>query len=137
MSTSADQTHRAALAYFAIVFWAGALLGPIREFALAPALGAMPAVLVEAPVMLAACWLAARWTMRRWRSDPLRLGVFALGLLLTAEVAGSLTLRGLTIAQYLAHLATPPGLLSLALFLAFGLMPLAVSRTNMTAPAME
>lgn len=131
-------TIRPALAYFATVFAVGAFLGPIREFLLLPVLGPTLAVAAEAPVMLAASFLAARWTMRRWPgvSAP-RLGACALGFLLAAEVAGSLWLRGMTMPQYAAHLGTPPGLLSLALFATFGLMPLAVSRIRVEAPATE
>ncbi len=96
------------------------------------------AVAAEAPVMLAASFLAARWTLRRWPGvSAARLGAWALGFLLVAEITGSLWLRGMTMAQYVAHLGTPAGLLSLALFAAFGLMPMAISRIKMAAPATE
>jgi hypothetical protein len=47
--------------YFAVVFGAGMLLGPIRVFWLEPRLGKSIAALCEMPFLLTAMALAARW----------------------------------------------------------------------------
>jgi hypothetical protein len=122
----------AAPAYFAIVFGIGFLLGAVRELVVQPRLGPVSAVMLEAPAMLLASWLAARWVVRRFAvigtSSRLRLGFVAFALLMAAELAGSMGLRGMTPGQWLAHFTQPPGLLSLSLFAAFAAMPLIVRR---------
>jgi hypothetical protein len=49
----------AAVLYFLAAFGAGFLLGPIRVLVLEPRLGAFAAVLIEAPLLLAANVVAA------------------------------------------------------------------------------
>lgn len=123
---------RAGALYFVIVFAAGFVLGPVREFALAPRFGALVALLIEAPLMLAATFLAARWIVGRFaldaRTGALRIGACAFAFLAIAEIFGSIALRGLTPAGYAARLATPPGMISLILFAFFALMPWLVVR---------
>jgi len=53
--------------YFALVFGAGFMLGPMRILCIAPRLGERTAELLEAPVMLAISILTARWVVRRLR----------------------------------------------------------------------
>ncbi len=124
------RASRAAAVYFALVFAAGFLIGPVREFVIAPLTGRFGAVLLEAPIMLTASWFAARWTLRRWPDvAPLRLGALAFGFLAVAEFGGALLLRRMSPGGYFAHLATPEGLLSLALFVGFAAMPHAASQS--------
>lgn len=117
---------RAALTYFAAVFAVGFVLGIGRELVFRPRLGTVAAIVVEAPAMLLACWLASRWVVRRF-SVPVearvRLGLAAFGLLMVAELGGSIGLRGMGAEEWVAQFATPAGLLSLALFLVFAAMP--------------
>jgi hypothetical protein len=47
--------------YAIIVFLIGFILGTIRVLLLAPRLGETTAVLVEAPMILAASWFVCRW----------------------------------------------------------------------------
>jgi hypothetical protein len=121
---------RAALAYFAIVFAAGAVLGTVRESLVLPRYGPLGAVMLEAPAMLLACWLAARWVVRRFAimalGARLRLGLAAFAMLLAAELAGSLALRGMSAGEWEAHFAQPEGFLALSLFVAFAAMPVIV-----------
>ncbi len=118
---------RPALAYFAIVFAVGAVLGAAREMVVLPRFGPMGAVMLEAPAMLLACWLAARWAVRRFAVVArVRMGLIAFALLMVAELAGSVGLRGMTPADWLAHFAQPEGFLALSLFVAFGAMPVIV-----------
>ncbi len=108
-----------ALAYFLLAFVAGFALGAIRGLVVEPRVGALAAVLIEAPVIMTACWLACGAALR-WFSPPattaarLAVGGLWLALLLTAEVGVGLRARGLSLADTLATFATAPGLVGLA-----------------------
>lgn len=124
---------RLGLSYFAIVFAVGFALGPLREFVLMPRLGALGALLIEAPAMLFACWATARWLLRPAdaaldRRGAAQVGAVALACLVVAELVGAFFLRRMTPAGYLAHLGTGPGLVSLVLFVAFAVMPWMIRR---------
>jgi hypothetical protein len=93
--------------YFSAVFGVGFALGTVRTLWIAPRLGSRVAELIEAPVMFLAIILAARTLVGRHAelSVPaqwLCAGSFALVLMLLAEFAGALWLRGLSLAQYFA-----------------------------------
>ncbi|MEW5974794.1 MAG: hypothetical protein AB1898_03195 [Acidobacteriota bacterium] len=104
---SALRVLKAGVLYFLLVFGAGFVLGPIRVLWLVPRVGTRIAELLEAPVMLAVIVLAARWVVRRLSVPPrfssrMGVGCLALGLILAAELALVLRLRGLSIEEYLA-----------------------------------
>jgi hypothetical protein len=127
------QALKAGAAYFALVFAAGFALGFVRVLWVVPRVGVMWAELMEAPLMLGATVLAARWTVRRFRmpaAAPPRIGMglVGLGLLLSAELAVVLWLRGLSIAQYVATRDPVSGSVYVALLGVFALMPLLVAR---------
>jgi hypothetical protein len=86
------------LIYFALVFGTGFFLGTIRVLWVAPRVGDRTAQLIEMPVMLAAIFLAARLTTRslgdRGASARIAVGLLALGLMLAAEIAVGVALRG-------------------------------------------
>ena len=95
---------RTGLVYFALVFGAGFLLGPIRVLVLEPRVGVRVAELVEAPLMLAAIALAARWVVRRRAAGLatpgwLGVGCIAAALVLAADLAVGVGLRGMTVAE--------------------------------------
>ena len=118
---------RAGALYFALVFAAGFVLGVVRTLILAPRLGAVAAVAVELPVMLAVSWLAAGWAISRLAiagrpADRLAMGAVGFVLLIAAEVALSSAL-GSPPAAYLASFSRPEGALGLAGQLAFALVP--------------
>lgn len=124
---------RAGTAYFALVFGAGFVLGPIRILWLVPAFGVRWAELLEAPVMLAVIVVAARWVVRRFAlsaAPALRLtvGVVALVLLLIAEFTVVLALRGLTIGEYLAGRDPVADAVYRVLLGMFAAMPVFVAR---------
>jgi hypothetical protein len=124
---------RGGLLYFALVFGAGFVLGPLRILLLVPRVGERAAELLELPVMVGLCWLAARWVTRRLAvpaSPGARLGMGALAgaLLLAAEFALVLPLRGLTLAEYLATRDPVSGTAYYAAVLLMALMPLLVRR---------
>jgi hypothetical protein len=100
------QILKAGVLYFAVVFGAGFLLGPIRILWIAPRLGTGVAELLEAPIMFVITVVAAR-IVRRFALPPtpssrLGMGGIALSLLLTAEFTLVIWLRGLSIREYLA-----------------------------------
>jgi hypothetical protein len=77
--------------YAIIVFVIGFILGTIRVLLLAPRLGETIAVIVEAPVILAASWFVCRWCVDRLnarRTIPIRslISLVALLVLISTEV---------------------------------------------------
>jgi len=128
----------AGIAYWAMVFALGFVLGTLRVLWLAPALGLVAATVIELPVMLAASWWAARWLLRRFAirtgGAALAMGALAFVLLMAAELALGVAAFGQTPAQWLAGLAEPQGALGLAGQVVFALMPwLAVRRRGVTS----
>lgn len=123
-----------ALVYFALVFGAGFVLGPIRILWAVPRFGARTAELMETPIMLTVIVLAARWIVRRFAVPPapsrrLAVGGLALVFVLAMELSAVLALRGLTISQYTATRDPVAGAVYLGSLVVFALMPLLVART--------
>ena len=101
------QTLRAGVLYFAVVFGAGFILGPIRLLWAVPRFGPRIAELMEMPIMLVVIVVAARWVVRGLAvpSTPSRrlgMGGVALAVLLMGEFTLVLGLRGLSIRDDLA-----------------------------------
>lgn len=115
-----------ALAYWAGVFAAGAVLGTARTLLLAPAVGVLTATALELPVMLGASWWWAGRIMARapiaGRAAALRVGALAFALLMVSEAALAV-LIGAGLSGWAAGLATPPGTLGLAGQVGFALCP--------------
>ena len=119
---------KAGLVYFLLVFGLGWVLGPIRELWAVPRFGRVAALLIEAIIMLIAMMVSSRWVMRRFEvhqtlGSTIAMGLVALGILLPAEIAGALWVRGLSLDEYLASFVTAPGVISLIMFLLFAAMP--------------
>ncbi len=114
------QTLKAGVLYFAVIFGAGFVLGPIRILWVVPRLGARMAELLEAPVMLVITIVAARQIVRR-------LGI-ALGPMLIAEFTFVLWLRGLSIREYLAGRDPVAATVYYVVLGLFAVMPLLVVR---------
>ncbi|MBI4206601.1 MAG: hypothetical protein HY527_16385 [Betaproteobacteria bacterium] len=122
---------KAGALYFALVFGAGFVLGPIRVLWLVPQVGERMAELMEAPIMLAVIILAARWVTRRFVMPPthlLAVGCIALGLMLIAEFTVVLWLRGLTIPEYFASRDRVSGTVYVLMLGVFAVMLLIVGR---------
>jgi hypothetical protein len=84
-------------------------------------------------LMLVAIVLAARWIVRRWGDDSgslplLWVGVWALGLLLTAEVGVGVLLRGLSPVEALLNRDPVSGAVYYLMLVVFALMPWLLSR---------
>lgn len=117
----------AGLAYWAMVFALGFVLGTIRVLWLAPLIGLLPATALELPLILTASWFAAGWLVRRFAittgSMALAVGGLAFALLMVAECTLGVAMMGMTPAQWLAGLRQPHALLGLAGQVLFALMP--------------
>jgi hypothetical protein len=127
------QTLKAGVLYFALVFGAGFVLGPIRILWVAPRLGTRMAELLEAPIMFVVTIIAARWIVRRLAVPPtassrLSVGCIAVSLLLLAEFTLVLWLRGLSISEYLAGRDPVAGTVYYVMLGMFAVMPLLVAR---------
>lgn len=116
---------RAALVYVLLAFALGFVLGPLRELLLAPALGRVGALLVELPLLLAACWWLAPRVMRRVPPGVgrLRVGFAALALLLFLEFTLGMVLRGWDFPTWLESFWTAHGAVTLAGYWLFALIP--------------
>jgi hypothetical protein len=127
------QILKSALLYFALVFGAGFVLGPIRVLWVVPRFGTRMAELMETPIMFVVILVAARWIVRRLAlpyAVSIRLGVgsIALGLMLVAEFTLVLWLRGLSITEYLATRDPVSGTVYYMMLVVFAIMPLLVAR---------
>lgn len=119
--------------YFSLVFGVGFVLGTMRVLWLVPQFGDRLSELLEMPLMLVAIVLAARWIVRRWGDDSgslplLWVGVWALGLLLTAEVGVGVLLRGLSPVEALLNRDPVSGAIYYLMLVVFALMPWLLSR---------
>ena len=127
------QIVKAGVFYFALVFGAGFVLGPIRIRWGAPRFGTRMAELIETPIMFVVTIVAARWVVRRvavpsTSSSRLGMGCVALGLLLVAEFTLVLWLWGLSISEYLASRDPVSGTVYYVMLGVFAIMPVLVAR---------
>jgi hypothetical protein len=114
--------------YFALVFGIGFLLGTVRVLWLVPRVGTRAAELAEMPFMLIATVLAAHWTIRRFDVPPVRstrigVGLVALALLLGAELAVSVGLRGESISEFITARDPVSGTVYFVMLGVFAAMP--------------
>jgi hypothetical protein len=119
---------KAGILYFALVFGAGFVLGPIRLLWVVPRVGTRMAELLEMPIMLAVIIVAARWLVRRiavpsTASSRLGMGFLALALLLTAEISLVGPLQGYSINEYFSSRDPVSGTVYNVLLGVFALMP--------------
>ena len=124
---------KAGVLYFALVFGAGFVLGPIRILWVVPRFSTRIAELMEVPIMFVVIIVAARWIVRRLAvpstlSIRLGMGCVAFGLLLVAEFTLVLWLRILSISDYLASRDPVSGTVYYVMLVVFAIMPLLVAR---------
>ncbi len=127
------QILKAGMVYFAVVFGAGFVLGPIRILWVVPRVGTRVTELLEAPIMFVITIVAARWIIRKFAialTLPSRLGVggIAGSLMLIAEFTLVLWLRGISIRQYFAGRDPVAGAVYYAMLGVFAVMPLLLER---------
>jgi len=131
------QSIKAGLAYFALVFGAGFVLGALRVTLLVPRFGERIAELSEMPLMFAVIVIAARFVMRRFAGHfsivaRLGTGFLALGLLLAAELLLAVVLQDRSLADYVASRDSVSGSVYLAMLVLFALMPAVMGQTRST-----
>ncbi len=124
---------KAGVLYFALVFGAGFVLGPIRILWAVPRFGTRMAELMETPIMLVVTVVSARYTVRLLAvpfrvSTRLGMGCVALALLFVAEFTLVLWLRGMSFSEYLASRDPVSGTVYYLMLLVFAIMPLLVAR---------
>lgn len=121
--------------YFALVFGAGFVLGPIRVLLVAPRIGERNAELLEAPLMLLVIITAARWVVRRFQlplgaSNRILVGMIALTFGLLFEFTLVLELRGLSLTEYFRTRDPISGSVYYLTLVLFALMPLLVRQNG-------
>jgi hypothetical protein len=131
------QILRAAVLYFLLVFGVGFVLGTGRVLLLVPLLGERAAELLEMPLMLIVVVIAARWVVRhrledRWTSSALSVGFIALGLMLAAELAVGVLLRGMSATEVFLNRDPVSGAAYYAALLLFAVMPAILPRIRHT-----
>jgi hypothetical protein len=114
--------------YFALVFGAGFVLGPIRILLVIPRVGIRAAELMEAPIMLMVIIAASRWMVRRFPEPSnlpgrLAMGFIALALMLCAELSLTHVLQGISARDYLASRDPVSGTVYYALLVVFAILP--------------
>ena len=125
----------AAAVYFALVFGTGFVLGTIRVLFVVPLVGVRAAELIESPVMLLAVVLAARWVVRRFcrgygGGKLLGVGVVAISILLAAEIAVGVGLRGMSFAEVFTDRDPVSGPVYFGLLGLFAVMPWVCGRAG-------
>jgi hypothetical protein len=113
--------------YAIIVFLIGFIVGTIRVLLLAPRLGETTAVIVEAPIKLAASWFVCRWCVDRVnvrRTVPVGslMGLVAFVVLMSAEV-GLGAVLGRSLGDQLAAYGSLAGGIGLAAQVIFAIFP--------------
>lgn len=124
---------RAGLRYGALAFLAGAVLGAVRELLLAPAIGGLPAALLESAALAFLLALAARSVLERMpprQGFPTRAAIAAAGVLVVvlAEVALFFVLDWSGIAEARAPRGPAERAVGPALLLWFAALPLLLRR---------
>lgn len=119
---------KAGLAYFAIVFAVGFMVGTLRVLVLLPYLGEVLAVIVELPFMLAVSWIVCKWLVVRFsvagRPAPrLAMGGTAFALLMVAEICVSLFGFKRTITEHFEVYQEVGSIIGLLGQVAFALFP--------------
>jgi hypothetical protein len=130
------QAARAAVAYFALVFGAGFILGSVRVPFLVPRLGERIAELIEMPFMFVFVVFSARFIIRRFALPTatlvrLSVGLIALGLLLIAEILLAVALQSQSLGTYIASRDPVSGSVYLAMLALFAVMPLILARVQL------
>jgi hypothetical protein len=113
--------------YAVIVFLIGFILGSIRVLLVVPRLGEMIAVIIEAPLILAASWFVCRWCVDRLdvaATVPARslMGLVAFLVLMSAEI-GLGAVLGRSLVDQLAAYKSTPGAIGLVAQMIFGAFP--------------
>ena len=141
LKSNTTRIIQAGLAYFALVFGAGFMLGAIRVPFLVPRLGERIAELVEMPFMFVIVLLSARFIVRRFSSPAttsarLSVGLLALALALVAEMLLAVVIQKQSFGEYISSRDPVSGTVFLLMLVLFALMPLVIASTK-SKPSIE
>ena len=117
-----------ATVYWLIVFTVGFVLGVLRTLYLVPRIGDFRAELIEAPILLGACWWTAQWLNRRKLfalslSQSIWAGTLAGLFLISAEISMTGLVRGVDFASWLTARSYGSIILFFLLAAVFAAMP--------------
>lgn len=118
----------AGIAYTGGVFAFAFAVGTIRVTLVAPLLGTLLAVVLEAPIVLAVSWRVSLWCTRRFSVNPdsrsrVLMGAVAFSVLMLLELGFSVLVFGETVDQYLAKYGSTPGVIGLVMQVCFATLP--------------
>jgi hypothetical protein len=128
---------RAGVIYFASAFAIDFLLGAVRVLLVAPRLGEVAAVVLEAPIILTMSWAISGGCARLFRvraetAPRLLMGAVAFALLMSAELGVSLYFFGRSVAAHIAGYLSVAGVIGFAAQLAFGVLPVLQGRRELS-----
>ena len=118
------------------MFGSGFVLGIGRVLLVVPLLGERAAELMEMPLMLTVIVAAARWIVRHKldgrQSTALPIGFIAMGLVLLADLAVGMWLRGMAAKEVFLNRDPVSGTAYYAALLFFAIMPTIIVRLRQT-----
>ncbi len=118
----------AGFAYTLGVFVFAFAVGTIRVTLVAPRLGTLLAVIIEAPIVLAVSWRVSLWCTRRFnvsRNSRARIlmGAAAFAVLMLLELGFAVLVFGETVSHYFAKYTSAPGVIGLVMQGCFATLP--------------
>jgi len=123
---------KTAALYFLLVFGVGFILGTGRVLIAVPLLGERVAELLEMPLMLAVIVASAGRVVRHKldgrQSSALSVGFTAMGLVLLADLAVGMWLRGMSVTEVFLNRDPVAGAVYYATLLLFAVMPALINR---------
>ncbi len=114
------------LLYFLAVFTLAFATGATRESVVAPRIGSTAAVLLEVPLIVVASWFVARRLLRNrlyTRLERAAMGATAFTLTMASEAVLAVIMRGQSVTDWAAAIATPLGLVGLLGQVVFAAIP--------------
>jgi hypothetical protein len=121
------------LRYYAIIFGLAFALGIAKTLVVAPRLGAMAAVLLEVPIIVAVSWAVARRLLGPHfftLAQRAAMGATAFMLTMVSEVILAEVLRGQSVIGWATDVLTPLGLTGLAGQIAFAVVPIVAAQRH-------
>jgi len=108
-------------------------VGAIRVTLVAPRLGTLLAVIIEAPIVLAVSWRVSLWCTRRFNVSRdararILMGSAAFTILMLLELGFSVLVFGESVSHYFAKYTSTPGVIGLLMQGCFATLPWIQSR---------
>ena len=128
VSVNSRAAFSAGIAYTIAVFLFAFAVGAIRVTLVVPRLGPLLAVIIEAPIVLAAGWLASLWCTRHFdvgrdAAARILMGTVAFTFLMLLELGFSVFVFGEPVGHYFAKYLSKPGVIGLVMQGCFAILP--------------